>query len=101
MNVDAGLNERGAPPRTSTSPEVTTTSTLPDPVWQLEEQQFQQLIAGMPAWPDPPPEEPQGNHLLDPDEFCCTDSLWDDFFAVPFRLPADPQADWQQLASHT
>ncbi|MGO4238443.1 HNH endonuclease signature motif containing protein [Pseudarthrobacter sp. YAF2] len=101
VNVDAGLNERGAPPRTSTSPEVTTTSTLPDPVWQLEEQQFQQLIAGMPAWPDPPPEEPQGNHLLDPDEFCCTDSLWDDFFAVPFRLPADPQADWQQLASHT
>jgi hypothetical protein len=101
VNVDAGLNERGAPPSTSTSPEVTTTSTLPDPVWQLEEQQFQQLIAGMPAWPDPPPEEPQGNHLLDPDELSSQDPLWDDFFAGPFRLPADPQADWQQPASHT
>ncbi|MDQ0801770.1 DUF222 domain-containing protein [Arthrobacter sp. SLBN-112] len=102
VKVDAQRAEMGAPPSPTTSPEVTATpntSALPDPEWQLEELQFQQLIAGMPAWPDPPPEEPQGNHLLDPDELPVTDPLWDDFRAAPFLAPLDAAKDWDLLPS--
>jgi len=68
---------------------------------ELEDLHWLQILAGMPAWPDPPPEEPPGNTMVDADDLCCTDPLWDDFYALPFRLPADPQASWRQLLPHT
>ncbi|MDQ0120330.1 hypothetical protein J2T22_003529 [Pseudarthrobacter defluvii] len=61
-----------------------------DPLWQ-------EFLAGMPVWPDPPVEEPPGENMVDPSELCPTDPLWDEFHAKFFELPADPQADWQLL----
>ncbi|UKA68105.1 HNH endonuclease [Arthrobacter sp. FW306-05-C] len=52
--------------------------------------QWQQLLAGMPDWADPPPEDPPGENLLEPGELCPTDPLWEDFYAQPFILPPDP-----------
>ncbi|MFB0837493.1 MULTISPECIES: HNH endonuclease signature motif containing protein [unclassified Arthrobacter] len=52
--------------------------------------QWQQLLAGMPDWADPPPEDPPGQNLLEPGELCPTDPLWEDFYAQPFILPPDP-----------
>ncbi|WP_285243614.1 HNH endonuclease signature motif containing protein, partial [Pseudarthrobacter sp. fls2-241-R2A-127] len=69
--------------------------------YQDDDVQWQLLLAGMPSWPDPPPEEPAGDDILDPDELSPDDPQWDDFSALIFRLPADPQADWRLLASHT
>ncbi|MBX7442587.1 HNH endonuclease [Arthrobacter sp. MAHUQ-56] len=46
---------------------------------------------------NPPPEEPPGGNLLDPDDLCPADPLWDDFYAKPFVLPPDPQTDWRLL----
>ncbi|UKA76864.1 HNH endonuclease signature motif containing protein [Arthrobacter sp. FW306-07-I] len=52
--------------------------------------QWQQLLADMPDWADPPPEDPPGQNLLEPGELCPTDPLWEDFYAQPFILPPDP-----------
>ncbi len=76
-----------------------------DPVnsWDAEEtaedEQWQQLIADMPDWSDPPLEEPPGENLLDPSGLCPTDPLWEDFYAGPFILPPDPWQDWELLES--
>ncbi|MHC6231495.1 HNH endonuclease signature motif containing protein [Arthrobacter sp. MMS24-T111] len=61
-------------------------------------------LAEDPAWPEPEmegpeTEEPDGNNLLDPDDLCTTDALWDDFYAKPFVLPPDPQGEWPLLLS--
>ena len=56
-------------------------------------------VAGMPAWPDPPPEEPPGDEMLYPDELPLTDPLWDDFRAAPFLVPPDAAKDWDLLPS--
>ncbi|MHC6593508.1 HNH endonuclease signature motif containing protein [Arthrobacter sp. C152] len=48
------------------------------------------LAAEVPFWFDPPPEEPPGENLLDPDDLCAADPLWDDFYALAFCLPPDP-----------
>jgi hypothetical protein len=68
----------------------------------------QPLLAGTLTWLEALPEleapeleEPDGDNLLDPDDLCATDALWDDFYAMPFVLPPDPQADWQLLLSLT
>jgi len=64
-----------------------------------EDLEWQQLLAGMPNWPDPSPQEPPGESLLDPSELCPTDPLWEDFYARPFVLPPDPWKDWERLES--
>lgn len=46
---------------------------------------------------EPEVEEPDGDNLLDPEDLCAADALWDDFYAKPFVLPPDPQADWPLL----
>jgi hypothetical protein len=86
-------------PHNPTAPGVAAppqTSARPDPEHQLPAQEpedlhWEQLLAGMPAWPDPPPEEPPGNTMLDPEQIPADDPLWDDFYALPFQLPTDPQ----------
>lgn len=37
-----------------------------------------------------PPEEPVEENLVDPGDLPADDSLWDDFYAMPTVLPADP-----------
>ncbi|MEW1939811.1 HNH endonuclease signature motif containing protein, partial [Pseudarthrobacter sp. NPDC080037] len=59
--------------------------------------QWQQLLAGMPSWPDPPAEEPAGDSILDSDELCPSDPLWDEFYENPRTLPPDPQTDRELL----
>jgi len=59
--------------------------------YQDDDVQWQLLLAGMPSWPDPPPEEPVGDDMLDPDELCPSDPLWDEFYENPRTLPPDPQ----------
>ncbi|BCW53966.1 MULTISPECIES: HNH endonuclease signature motif containing protein [unclassified Arthrobacter] len=59
-------------------------------------------LAAVPAWPEPEVEElemeePDGDNLLDPEDLFAADALWDDFYAKPFVLPPDPQADWPLL----
>ncbi|WAJ34059.1 DUF222 domain-containing protein [Arthrobacter sp. FX8] len=59
-------------------------------------------LAAVPAWPEPEMEEPEveepdGDNLLDPEDLFAADALWDDFYAKPFVLPPDPQADWPLL----
>ncbi|MFP5312511.1 MAG: DUF222 domain-containing protein [Actinomycetes bacterium] len=66
-----------------------------------DDEQWQQLLADMPAWPYPPPEEPQAENLLDPSELSAEDPLWEDFYAQPFVLPPDPMQDWQALETQT
>lgn len=44
-------------------------------------------------------EEPPGDRFIDPDELSPADPLWDDFYAIPFRLPPDPEMAWQSLLS--
>ncbi|WP_461174958.1 HNH endonuclease signature motif containing protein [Arthrobacter sp. Z1-9] len=39
---------------------------------------------------EPPPEEPVHDNLVDPADLPADDSLWDDFYAMPNVLPADP-----------
>ncbi|MDQ0665010.1 hypothetical protein QFZ35_003508 [Arthrobacter ulcerisalmonis] len=62
---------------------------LPGPVL-AEPVQWEQLLTQMPAWPDPPAEEPAGDNVLEPEALSATDTLWDDFYALPFLLPPDP-----------
>ncbi|KIC62621.1 HNH endonuclease signature motif containing protein, partial [Pseudarthrobacter phenanthrenivorans] len=66
-----------------------------------EDEQWEQLLADMPAWPDPPLEEPDGENLLDPRGLPASDPLWEDFYARPFFLPPDPFNDWELLESQT
>ena len=58
-----------------------------------EDLEWEPLLADMPNWPDRPPEEPPSENLLDSSGLCPTDPLWDDFYAQPFNLPPDPEAD--------
>ncbi|MFC0457222.1 HNH endonuclease signature motif containing protein, partial [Arthrobacter liuii] len=71
----------------------------PDATGTPEHMRWQQLLAGMQVLHDPPFEEPSGETMLDPDELCATDPLWDGFYAKPFVLPPDPQEDWELLLS--
>ncbi|UUL75882.1 HNH endonuclease [Pseudarthrobacter sp. Fe7] len=66
--------------------------TPPASAESAEDLMWQQLVASMPAWPDPPPEEPPGQNLLDPDAFSLTDPLLDDLYARLAFLPPDPLA---------
>ncbi|MFP5311703.1 MAG: HNH endonuclease signature motif containing protein, partial [Actinomycetes bacterium] len=66
-----------------------------------EDRAWQQLLAVMPPWPDPPPEEPPGDHLVDPDQLCPTDPSWDSLYMLPCVLPPDPQPDWELLLPST
>ncbi|MGN6440702.1 MAG: HNH endonuclease signature motif containing protein, partial [Arthrobacter sp.] len=64
-----------------------------------EDLEWEPLLADMPNWPDPPPEEPPAENLLDPSGLCPTDPLWEDFYAQPFNLPPDPEAaSWLLLS---
>jgi len=65
---------------------------------ELEDLHWHQILAGMPAWPDPPPEEPPGNTMLDPDQVPAEDPLWETFYATPFLLPPDPHQDASLLS---
>ena len=65
--------------------------------FQDDDVQWQLLLAGMPSWPDPPPEEPAGDSILHPDELCPSDPLWDEFHEDPRTLPPDPQTDRELL----
>ncbi len=47
-----------------------------------------------PPYVEQPYEEPEGNNLVDSDAFAPDDPVWDDFYAVPFVLPPDPQEKW-------
>ncbi|MCQ6269987.1 HNH endonuclease, partial [Pseudarthrobacter sp. R1] len=55
-----------------------------------------ELPGSLPAEPsafvpaEPPPEEPPSENLVDPADLPADDSLWDDFYAMPTVLPADP-----------
>jgi len=65
--------------------------------FQDDDVQWQLLLAGMPSWPDPPPEEPADDSILHPDELCPSDPLWDEFYENPRTLPPDPQTDRELL----
>ena len=58
--------------------------------FQDDDVQWQLLLAGMPSWPDPPPEEPAGEAILDPDDISSADPLWEELHALPFVVPPDP-----------
>ncbi|MDT0171278.1 HNH endonuclease [Pseudarthrobacter sp. BRE9] len=61
-----------------------------------------ELPTEIPDWPDMPEVpcgEPPGDHFIDPDELSPADPLWDDFYAMPFCLPPDPEMNWQSLLS--
>ncbi|MGX5717620.1 DUF222 domain-containing protein [Arthrobacter sp. MAHUQ-56] len=78
---------------------------------ELEGRRLQQQLSKIRAWPEPPPEEPPGEALLDPDELPPEeppgealldpdelppeDPLWEDFYALPFVLPPDPFEAWE------
>jgi len=64
-------------------------------------QRWQQLLADVPAWPDPPLEEPDDEDLPDPRGLSASDRLWDDFCALPFVLPPDPLKDCELLDSRS
>jgi len=56
----------------------------------------------MPDWPDVPEVlcgEPPDDRFIGPDELSPADPLWDEFYAMPFRLPPDPETNWQLLLS--
>ncbi|MDQ0826509.1 hypothetical protein QFZ60_002682 [Arthrobacter sp. B2I5] len=59
-------------------------------------------LAEMPDWPDVPEVlcgEPPDDRFIGPDELSPADPLWDEFYAMPFRLPPDPESSWQLLLS--
>ena len=43
---------------------------------------------------EPPPEEPVGDNLLDPNDLPADDCLWEDFYALPTVLAQNPTKDW-------
>ena len=65
----------------------------------IEDLEWELLLADMPNFPDPPPEEPPAENLLDPSGLCPTDPLREEFYAQPFNLPPDPWKDWERLES--
>ncbi|HEX7201922.1 MAG TPA: HNH endonuclease signature motif containing protein, partial [Arthrobacter sp.] len=54
-------------------------------------------------YPEPPPEEPEDDNLIDLDDIPADDPLWDDFYALPPVLPQyplndrDPLNDWDPM----
>jgi hypothetical protein len=48
-------------------------------------------------YPEPPPEEPEDDNLIDLDDIPADDPLWDDFYALPPVLPQDPMSDWDPI----
>jgi hypothetical protein len=66
-----------------------------------EDLEWQQLLADMPDWPDPPLAEPDDENLVDPSGLPASDPLWDDFYSRPFVLPPDPLEDRELLESET
>ncbi|MGG6380430.1 DUF222 domain-containing protein [Paenarthrobacter sp. NEAU-H11] len=46
--------------------------------------------AGDLPYVEPPPEEPVGDNLLDPDDLPADDPLWEDFYALPAVWARDP-----------
>ncbi|MBT2565686.1 DUF222 domain-containing protein [Arthrobacter sp. ISL-85] len=96
--------EATTPPITATASAGTsstdTAARLHDPVL-LDDPPWQQLYARMPTWPDPPPEEPPGDAIARADELPPWDQGWDDFYALPFLTPPDPQADRQLVLLET
>jgi hypothetical protein len=98
--AESALPHAPTPPKLTTRPP---TSVRPDTEQQpgtqeLEDLDWHQILAGMPAWPDPPPEEPPGNTMLDPDQVPAEDPLWETFYSTPFLLPPDPQQDASVLS---
>jgi hypothetical protein len=49
-------------------------------------------------YPEPPPEEPEDDNLIDLNDIPPDDPLWDDFYALPPVLPQDPLNDWDPLS---
>ncbi|MCD5341381.1 HNH endonuclease [Arthrobacter sp. AK04] len=49
------------------------------------------------AYPEPPPEEPEDDNLIDLDDIPPDDPLWDDFYALPPILPQYPLNDWDPI----
>ncbi|MFB9403771.1 HNH endonuclease signature motif containing protein, partial [Pseudarthrobacter polychromogenes] len=47
--------------------------------------------------PEPPPEEPEDDNLIDLDDLPADDPLWDDFYALPAVRPQDPLNDWDPV----
>ncbi|WP_350005355.1 DUF222 domain-containing protein [Pseudarthrobacter sp. WHRI 8279] len=45
-------------------------------------------------YPEPPPEEPEDDNLIDLDDIPADDPLWEDFYALPPVLPQYPLSDW-------
>ncbi|MGN8131259.1 HNH endonuclease signature motif containing protein [Paenarthrobacter sp. 22069] len=98
--VESTLPHATTPPELIAAPQP---SGRPDQVHdlgsqELEDLHWHQILAGMPAWPDPPPEEPPGNTMLDPDQVPAEDPLWEAFYSTPFLLPPDPQQDASLLS---
>ncbi|MCD5344172.1 HNH endonuclease [Arthrobacter sp. AK04] len=48
-------------------------------------------------YPEPPPEEPEDDNLIDLDDIPADDPLWDDFYALPPVLPQYPLSDWDPM----
>ncbi|MFJ6158907.1 DUF222 domain-containing protein [Pseudarthrobacter sp. NPDC092184] len=58
--------------------------------------------AGDLPYPEPPPEEPEDDGLIDLDDIPVDDPLWNDFYALPPVLPQyplnwDPMNDWDPI----
>ncbi|WP_258868492.1 HNH endonuclease signature motif containing protein, partial [Arthrobacter sp. RT-1] len=59
----------------------------------------QEWLDSAPPYFEPPCEEPAGENLIDPDDIPPDSPIWDepvwnDFYAMPFVLPQDPDKDW-------
>ncbi|SLK03006.1 protein of unknown function [Arthrobacter sp. P2b] len=59
----------------------------------------QEWLDSAPSYFEPPCEEPAGENLIDPDDIPPDSPIWDepvwnDFYAMPFVLPQDPDKDW-------
>ncbi|MDQ0770867.1 hypothetical protein QF031_003616 [Pseudarthrobacter defluvii] len=88
----AGANEAAASPGT-TAPDASvppnaagpsgTAARLRATESEDEDGQWQQLLADMPAWPDPPPEEPTSEYVIDPTGPCASDPRWVELLAMP------------------
>jgi hypothetical protein len=61
-----------------------TAEECPLPVW----------LDSAPPYAEPPWEEPEDGNLIDVEAFAPDDAVWDDFYAMPFVLPPDPEKEW-------